>query len=118
MTNRKPDWSGWNKWCDARIEAKRSFDREVFIEVVAELKGMIEDQNEKLKVQGESIHNLETKMTQLRTLYDRLSAEGNRAGVKLAEHQVAIAELRLMVKAEQAKLVAVPEISSRHRGLN
>lgn len=117
MTNRKADWSGWNNWCDARIEAKRSFDREVFVEVIAELKGMIQDQNDKLKLQTESIRNLEAKVADLRDSNDRLSAAGTGASLKLAEHQVAIAELRCMTRAEQAKVIDLPEAPQR-RGLN
>ena len=63
--HREPDWSAWNRWCDSRIDAKRSFDREVLIELVADLKGMIEDRDEKLKAQTENIHNLELKLAEL-----------------------------------------------------
>jgi hypothetical protein len=88
------DWSAWNDWCDARIEARRSFDRAVLVEVVAELKAMIEDQDEKLKVQAENIRSLELKLAELRAANDLRSAEDGHTSVKLAEHQIAIDELR------------------------
>jgi Skp family chaperone for outer membrane proteins len=114
---REPDWSAWNRWCDARIDARRSFDREVLIELVADLKGMIEDQDEKLKAQTENIHNLELKLADLRAANDRWSAEDDHTSVKLAEHQIAIAELRCLVSAERAKVIDQPDALQR-RGLN
>jgi hypothetical protein len=43
--HREPDRSAWNNWCDSRIDSKRSFDRAVLVEVIAELTAMIEDHN-------------------------------------------------------------------------
>ncbi len=79
----EPDWSAWNAWCDARIDARRGFDREVLIGVIAELRAMIEDQDEKLKVQTESIRGLEVKLAELVGPNDQPSAEDRRARVKL-----------------------------------
>ena len=62
---RETDWSGWNNWCDSRVDARRSFDRAVLIGVVAELKAMIEDQDEQLEVQAENIRSLEPKLAEL-----------------------------------------------------
>lgn len=116
MTDKR-DWSARNNWCDSRIDARRSFDRKVLIELVAELKVMIEDRDESLKVQAESIRNLETKVADLWASNDQRSAEDHRASVKLAEHQIATAELRHMIRAEQAKVIDLPDVSQR-RGLN
>jgi len=113
----KRDWSDWNNWCDSRIDRKRSFDREVLVELVADLKGMIEDQNEKLKVQAETIRSLELKLAELVGAHDQRSAEEHHASVKLAEHQIAIAELQRIVRAELAKVIDLPDVSQR-RGLN
>jgi hypothetical protein len=85
----EPDWSAWNNWCDSRIDARRCFDREVLVELVAELKGMIEDQDEKLKVQAESIRSLELKLAELVVANDLRSAEDRHASAKLAKHQIA-----------------------------
>jgi hypothetical protein len=106
----KHDWSDWDRWCDARIDRKRSFDRAVLIELVAELKGMIQDQGEKLRVQAEDIRNLELKFVELRAANDLRSET-------LAEHQIAIAELRRLANAEQAKIISLPDVPQR-RGLN
>lgn len=114
---REPDWSAWNNWCDSRIDARRSFDREVLIELVADLKCMIEDQDEKLKAQNENIHHLELKLAELVGANELRSAEDRHTRVKLAEHQIAIAELRHMASAEKAKLIDHPEVLQR-RGLN
>jgi hypothetical protein len=62
---RETDWSGWNNWCDSRVDARRSFDRAVPVGLVAELKAMIEDQDEQLKVQAENIRSLELKLADL-----------------------------------------------------
>jgi chromosome segregation ATPase len=113
----KSDWPDWDRWCDARIDRKRSFDRAVLVELVAELKAVIEDQDEKLKEQTENIRGLETKLAELRAASDLRSAEDHHASVKLAEHQIAIAELRHLVKAEQAKVIDLPDVPQR-RGLN
>lgn len=113
----EPDWSAWNRWCDSRIDRKRSFDREVLVELVADLKGMIEDQDEKLKAQTANIHNLELKLTELVGANDLRSAEDRHTSVKLAEHQIAIAELRCLVSAERAKVIDLPDVPQR-RGLN
>lgn len=117
MTQGKRDWSDWDRWCDARIDLKRSFDREVLIEVVADLKGMIEDQDEKLNAQTEKIHDLELKLAELVGANDLRLAEERHTNVKLAEHQIAIAELRRMIRAEQAKVIDLPDVPQR-RGLN
>jgi len=85
------DWSAWNNWCDSRIDAKREFDREVLVEVVADLKGLIEDQGDALKVQAEIIRSLEIKLSELWAANDLRSADKN---VKLAEDRIAIGELR------------------------
>src|SRR5258705_8431953 len=62
---REPDWSAWNNWCDSRIDARRSFDRAVLVELVAELKAMIEDQEERLKLQAENMRGLNVKLAEL-----------------------------------------------------
>jgi hypothetical protein len=113
----EPDWSAWNNWCDSRIDARRSFDREVLVELVAELKGMIEDQDERLKVQAENIRSLELKLAQLAGANDVRSAEDRHTSAKLAEHQIAIAELRRLVNVERTKIVDLPGALQRH-GLN
>jgi hypothetical protein len=89
----------------------------VLVELVAELKAMIEDQDEKLKVQAENIRSLELKLAELVGANDLRSAEERHTGVKLAEHQIAIAELRRLVNAEQAKVIDLPDVLQR-RGLN
>jgi len=91
---RETDWSGWNNWCDSRVDARRSFDRAVPIGLVAKLKAMIENQDEQLKVQAENIRSLELKLADLGGANDVRSAEDRHTSVKLAEHQIAIAELR------------------------
>lgn len=115
--HREPDWSAWNAWCDSRIDRRRSFDREVLIELIAELKTMIEDQDETLKMQAENIRGLEAKLVELVCANDLRSTEDRRTGVKLAEYQIAIAELRRLVNAERAKVIDLPEVPQR-RGLN
>lgn len=110
---REPDWSAWNNWCDSRIDARRSFDREVLIELVAELKGMIEDQDEKLKAQTENIHNLELKLAELVGANNLRLAEERRISVQLAEHQIAIAELSRLLRLEQAKVIDLPNVTQR-----
>ena len=97
---RETDWSGWNNWCDSRVDARRSFDRAVLIGVVAELKAMIEDQDEQLEVQAENIRSLEPKLAELVGANDVRSAEDRHTSVKLAEHQIAIAEMRHRANAE------------------
>ncbi|WP_166296838.1 hypothetical protein [Bradyrhizobium sp. 2S1] len=114
---REPDWSAWNNWCDSRIDARRSFDREVLVELVAELKALIEDQDEKMKAQADNIGALDTKLRQLASVNDLRSVEDRHTGDQLAEHQVAIAELRRLVNAEQAKVIDLPNVMQR-RGLN
>jgi hypothetical protein len=114
---RKPDWSAWNNWCDSRIDARRSFDRAVLVGLVAELKATIGDQDEKLKLQAESIRGLELKLAELVGATDRRSAEDRHTSVKLAEHQIAIAELRRLVNDERAKVIDLPSVVPR-RGLN
>lgn len=108
--HREPDWSAWNNWCDSRIDRKRSFDREVLVELVADLKGMIEDQDEKLKAQTASIHNLELKLAELRASSDQRSADHN---IQLREHQIAIAELRRLLDGERSKRIDLPAITQR-----
>jgi hypothetical protein len=103
--NREPDWSAWNNWCDSRIDARRCFDREVLVGVIAELRAMIEGQDEKLKVQAESIHSLELKQSELVRANDLRSAEDRCTAAKLAEYQIAITELRRMINADQAKVI-------------
>lgn len=115
--DRKRDWSDWDRWCDRRIDRKRSFDRAVLVELVAELKAMIEGQDEQLKVQAENMRRLEVKLAELVGANDQRSAEDHRASVQLAEHQIAIAELRRMVTAEQAKVIDQRDVGQR-RGLN
>jgi hypothetical protein len=120
MTNKhhpEPDWSAWNNWCDSRIDARRSFDREVLVELVTEMKAMTEDQDEKLKVQAENIRSLEIKLAALATANDSRSAEDRHTADRLAEHQIAIVELRQLVNAEQAKVIDLPNVLQR-RGLN
>lgn len=114
---RKPDWSGWNNWCDSRIDRKRSFDREVLVELVAEFKAMIEDRDAKMKAQAENISTLERKLAELAGANDLHSAEGRRTGVRLAEHQIAIAELRQLLNHERTKVIDLPTVLPR-RGLN
>ena len=104
--HREPDWSAWNRWCNSRIDARRSFDREVLIELVADLKGMIEDQDEKVKGQAENIRSLEVKLAELRTVNDQRSVE----------HNLAIAELRRMMSDERARMIDLPIV--QQRGLN
>lgn len=117
MANRKPDWSAWNRWCDSRIDARRDFDREVLVELIAELKAMIADQDEKLKAQAEGLRALDHRLTELARTNELRLAEERHTGVQLAEHQIAIAELRRMVNAERAKVIDLPEVPQR-RGLN
>ena len=100
LDTRETDWSAWNNWCDSRIDARRSFDRAVLIELVAELKAMIEDRHEKMKAHAESTRNLEVELAELRAANDKRSAEHRHTSVKLAEHQIAIAELRHRANAE------------------
>lgn len=85
--------------------------------MVADLKGMIEDQDEKLKAQAENIHNLELKLAELVGANDLRSAEDRHISIKLAEHQIAIAELRRLLNADQAKVIDLPDALQR-RGLN
>jgi hypothetical protein len=44
---------------------------------------------------------------------DLRSTEDRHTSVKLAEHQIAIAELRRLLNAEQAKLIDLPEALQR-----
>jgi hypothetical protein len=115
--NPEPDWSAWNNWCDSRIDARRRFDREVLVEVVAELKVMMEDQDKKLNVQAENIRSLELKLAELIGANDLRSGEDRHTSVKLAEHQLAIAELRRLINVENAKIIDLPRTLQR-RGLN
>jgi hypothetical protein len=48
---------------------------------------------------------------------DQRSAEDHRTSVQLAEHQIAIAELRRLLNAERAKLIDLPDVLQQ-RGLN
>jgi hypothetical protein len=48
---------------------------------------------------------------------DLRSADDRHTSVKLGEHQIAIAELRRLVNAEQAKVIDLPNVQQR-RGLN
>ena len=91
MTVKPPetDWSAWNNWCDSRIDARRDFDREVLVEVIAELKSMIEDQDEKLKVQAENLHNLEVKLAELMGANNALAAD-HRAAIRESRHAVGV----------------------------
>jgi hypothetical protein len=117
---RETDWSGWNNWCDSRVDARRSFDRAVPIGLVAELKAMIEDQDEQLKVQAENIRSPELKLADLGGANDVRSAEDRHTSVKLAEHQIAIAELRHCATGQmpnKAKVIDLPDVLQR-RGLN
>jgi hypothetical protein len=45
------------------------------------------------------------------------SADDRHTSVQLAEHQIAIAELRRLVNAEQAKVIDLPDVL-RRRGLS
>jgi hypothetical protein len=83
----EPDWSAWNAWCDSRIDAKRSFDREVLVGVIAELQDMIKDQDEKLKVQAENIRSLELKLAELVGANSALAAE-YRGAIRESRHAV------------------------------
>nr|WP_224741169.1 hypothetical protein [Bradyrhizobium sp. 2S1]MCK7667578.1 hypothetical protein [Bradyrhizobium sp. 2S1] len=109
----EPDWSAWNNWCDGRIDVRRTFDREVLVEAIAELKGMIQDQDEKLRVQSDNIRGLELKLAELVGANEQRSSDDRHTSVKLAEHQIAIAELRRLVKAEQAKVIDLPDVRQR-----
>ncbi|QIG98581.1 MULTISPECIES: hypothetical protein [unclassified Bradyrhizobium] len=115
--HRETDWSAWNNWCDSRIDARRSFDRAVLVELIAELKAMIQDQDEKLNRQAENIRSLELKLVELVGANDVRSAEDHETSVRLAEHQIAIAELRRLANAEQAKVIDLPDAVQRP-GLN
>jgi hypothetical protein len=46
---------------------------------------------------------------------DVRSAEDRHTSVKLAEHQIAIAELRRLVNSEQAKVIDLPNVLQRRR---
>jgi hypothetical protein len=61
---------------------------------------MIEDQDKKLT---ENIRILEIKVAELQAANDLRSAEDRHISVKVAEHQIAIAELRHRVDAERVK---------------
>jgi hypothetical protein len=78
---------------------------------------MIEDQDEKLKGQAENIRSLEIRLAELRAATDLRSAEDCLTTAQLAEHQIAIAELRRLVNAEQTKVIDLPDVLQR-RGLN
>ncbi|MET4016059.1 hypothetical protein [Bradyrhizobium sp. S3.2.12] len=99
----EPDWCAWNRWCDSRIDARRSFDREVLVELVAEVKALIEDQDDKLKALAENIRSLELKLDELGGATNLRSAECRSTSVKVTELQIAIAELRRLANAEQAQ---------------
>jgi hypothetical protein len=83
--------------------------------LIAELKAMMEDQDEKLKAQAKNIRNLELKLAELRAASDLRSSEDRQTSVKLAEHQ--IAETRRLVNGEKAKVIDLPDVPQR-RGLN
>ena len=78
---------------------------------------MIEDQDKKMKVQAENIRSLELKLSELVRANDQRSAENRHTSVKVAEHQIAIAEMRRLVNAEQAKVIEIPDALQR-RALN
>jgi hypothetical protein len=78
---------------------------------------MIEDQDEKLKGQAENIRSLEIRLAELRAATDLRSAEDCLTTAQMAEQQIAIAELRRLVNAEQTKVIDLPDVLQR-RGLN
>jgi hypothetical protein len=78
---------------------------------------MIEDQDEKLEGQAENIRSLEIRLAELRAATDLRSAEDCLTTAQLAEYQIAIAELRRLVNAEQTKVIDLPDVLQR-RGLN
>ena len=118
MTDKNPETDrSAVQFGEPRIDARRRFDREVLVEVVAELKVMMEDQDKKLNVQAENIRSLELKLAELIGANDLRSGEDRHTSVKLAEHQLAIAELRRLINVENAKIIDLPRTLQR-RGLN
>ena len=57
-------------------------------------------EDEQLEVQAENIRSLEPKLAELVGANDVRSAEDRHTSVKLAEHQIAIAEMRHRANAE------------------
>jgi hypothetical protein len=68
-----------------------------------------------LKVQAEKIRRLELKLAELAGANDLRSAEDRHTSAKPAEHQLAIAELRRWINAEQARLIDLPDVPQRRR---
>jgi hypothetical protein len=85
--------------------------------LVAELQGIIKAQDEKLTAQSEKMHSLELNLAAIQAASDLRDAEDRHTSVKLAEHQIAIAELRCLLNAETAKVIDLPDVLQR-RGLN
>ena len=79
---------------------------------MAELKAMIEDQDEKLKVRAENT-SLEIKLAELRAANDLWSGEDSHINVKLAEHQLAVAELLGVAAADVDRAVSMPRFDMR-----
>jgi hypothetical protein len=98
-------------------DTKRQFDRELIVGMVAELQGIIKAQDEKLTAQSEKMHSLELNLAAIQAASDLRDAEDRHTSVKLAEHQIAIAELRRLLNAETAKVIDLPDVLQR-RGLN
>jgi hypothetical protein len=86
--------------------AAREFDREVLAGFVAELQGRMEARVKKSKAhQADQMRTLELKLAELQAAHNVQAAEDRYTSVKLAEHQIAIAELRHAVRVDQAKVI-------------
>jgi hypothetical protein len=95
----EPDWSAWNKWCDARIEAKLADERRFLLDVVGEALGQAlakERKSAKCEL-DDSIRSLK---------------------LELADALTVINELRSVVSAERSGTpIDLPRLPVR-RGLN
>jgi hypothetical protein len=106
------DWSGWNRWCDWRIDSKlaerEQFDHAGIAGVVAELQDEIASRDERLKAQAERIEALELKLTKQQAATDALTAEVHQASVEIAKMRITSAELRQALAADRAKVIDLP----------
>jgi len=80
---------------------------------------IIEAGDEKVRAaQAEQSRNLELKLVELQAALKLRVAEDHKVSVKLAEHDIALAELRHATRSDQAKVIDVPNPLQRRRGLN
>lgn len=88
----------------------------MLVGVIAHLRDFIDAGDQKVTAdQAEQIRNLELKLAELQAAQKRQTNEDQNTNAKLAEHQIAIAELRLAVHADQSTGYELPNL---HRRIN